>query len=312
MLYLLGGENLYLSRKRLEELQIDFKERFENGVIQIFNADEIENSNDILQDADSYSLFFKEKLFIIKRLLSCKSEFIDKVVNYLQVSKNVNFVFWEDRSLDKRRGLYKYIKKKGVVEEFNKLKYSRIKGWLTKQFNSKADIDDRSIDLLIMKVGEDQSQLETIAENLLILVKEKTRKKILPSDIEELVEKSSEDSIWDLVDSLSVSNRSKALQIIEGILREKQDFVLIIGILARQFRILSLVKFLLKKGKSSSEIASILKLHPFVVKKAITHSDHFSLNQLRKLYQKLVKTDLVVKEGRFEPKLALDLLVAAI
>lgn len=312
MLYLLGGENLYLSRKRLEELKEDFEERFKNGIIQVFNADEIDNSNDILQDADSYSLFFKEKLLVIKRLLSCKKEFVDKVVDYLQTAKNINLIFWEDRYLDKRRGLYKIIKARGVVEEYGKLKYSRIKSWLSKQFNSKVNIDDRSIDLLIMKVGEDQSQLKTIADNLIISVKEKNKKDVSLSDIEELVEKSSEDSIWELVDSLSISNKPKALEITEGMLREKQDFVLIIGILTRQFRILSLVKYLSSKGKSSSEITNILKLHPFVVRKALAHADNFTMDQLKKLYQKLVKTDLVVKEGRFEHKLALDLLIAAI
>ncbi len=312
MLYLLGGENLYLSRKRLEEIEADFRQRFTNSVIQIINADEIEDSNDILKDADSYSLFYKEKLLIIKRLLSCKKELIDKVVDYLQSAKKINFVFWEDRSLDKRRSLYKIIRSKGVVEEYDKLKYTRIKSWLTKQFNSRVDIDDKCIELLIMKVGEDQSQLEMIANNLIISVIERGKKKILVSDIEELVEKSSEDSIWELVDCLSVTDRAKALKIIEGMLREKQDFVMIIGILARQFRILSLVKYLSQKDKSSSEITNTLKLHPFVVRKAITQADNFTMEQLKKLYQKLVKTDLVVKEGRFAPKLALDLLVAAI
>ena len=82
--------------------------------------------------------------------------------------------------------------------------------------------------------------------------------------------------------------------------------------IARQFRILSLVKYLQSLGKSSSEITQRLRLHPFVVRKALSHSRNFTIEHLRKLYQKLVRTDLAVKEGRFDGKLALDLFIAAL
>ena len=312
MLYIIGGENIYQSEDRLEELKSEFKERYKEGSIQIFNADEIENPNEILHDADSYSLFHKDKLIVIKRLFSTQKEFIDKISSYVQESKICNLIFWEDKKIDKRRSLYKYVKKKGVVEEFTKLKYSQIKSWLIRKFKPQKEVDSQAVDLLMMKVGDDQRQLEYTADNLIALADERGLETISIDEIEDLVEKTSEDSIWDLMDALSNGDKAKSLKLVEDILRERQDFIYIIAMLARQFRILSLVKYLSNKGKRSSEITRILKLHPFVVKKTLTFIDNFTFDKLRKLYRKLVKTDLVVKEGKFESKLALDLLIAAI
>ncbi len=311
MLYLIGGDNLYLSVQRLEEIKNEFIDRY-GGEIQIFNVDEIKDFNEIISDADCLSLFSKDKLIIIKRLLSSKAEVIDNIYDYMNSHKNMNFVFWEDKSFDKRKKFYKLVKKRGVVEEFKKLQYSRLKIWLGKLLSKKVKYDKDCIDRLIMKIGDDQMQLSYTVNNLADLIKTEKRDELLVRDIDRFVEKTAEENIWEFIDAVSECDKAKAMKIIERLLREKQDFVMIVGMIARQFRILSMIKYLVNLGKGQSEITRILKLHPFVVKKSMRHSYNFTLKQLRKLYQKLFKTDLVVKEGKFEEKLALDLLIVVI
>jgi len=311
MLYSLGGENLYLSILRLEELKDEFQERFD-GIIQMFNMDEIRDCNEIISDADSFSIFSKKKLIIIKRLFSSNAAIIDKIYDYIKSANDVNFIFWEDRPFDKRRSLYKLLKKKGIVEEFTKLKYVQLKAWLSKYLSGRVEFDPECIETLILKVGDDQMQLALIVENLVTLVKADGRRRLILEDVNKFVEKTAEENIWEFVDALGECDKAKALDIIERLLREKQDFMMIVGMIARQFRILAMVKYLQELGKNHAEITSVLKLHPFVVRKSVSHCRNFSFKQLRKLYQKLVKTDLVVKEGRFDDKLALDLLIAAV
>ncbi|MBN2016354.1 DNA polymerase III subunit delta [Candidatus Dojkabacteria bacterium] len=311
MLYLIGGENVYLSTKRLDELKDEFVDRFD-GIIQIYDADEVENHNEIFRDAETLTLFSKERLIIIKRLFSTGIKLVDKFYQYLDSAKDSNIVFWEDGKVDKRLKLYKLLKKKGVVEEFDKLKYVQLKSWLSKLFCGKCKCDPGCIESLILKVGDDQMQLSLIASNLITLVEAEGKDRLTIEDIDKFVEKTAEESIWEFIDALSEQNRAKALNIIERLLRESRDFVMLIGMIARQFRILAMIKQCLKVGKNQSEIIQALHLHPFVVRKAVLHSRNFSLNEIRKLYLKLVKTDLVVKEGRFDEKLALDLLIAAL
>ncbi len=311
MLYLIGGENQYLSLKRLEELKDEFVKKHQ-GEVHTYEADEIDNAQKILSEAESLSLFNKPQLTIIKRLFSATKDIRDKVTEYIKGGKNLNVILWEDKPLDKRLGLYKEVKKNGLVEEFKPLRHGQLKGWITKQLNGNIKFDPECIDALILKVGEDQSQLASILDNLITLKKASRDKRLRVEDIDNFVAKTAEESIWDFVDAISENDKKTALEIVEELIRDKSDFVKIIGMIARQLRILSLVLTLSQRGARAPQIARDLNLHPFVVRKAIGHSQNFSIEQLKKLYQKLVKTDLVVKQGKFEEKLALDLFIAAI
>lgn len=311
MLYLIGGENIYLSVQRLDELKDEFKKRY-NGIIKIFNADEVENANEILADADSLALFSEKKLIFLKRLFSANSSLVDKITEYLKDSPDANFILWEDRPFDKRRALYKLVKKRGVVEEFSNINLTQLKTWLSKYLKERMLFDPDCVDLLILKIGNDQSQLALAVDNLSILVRADNRRKLKTCDIDDFVSKTAEESIWEFVDAIGECDKKKSLKIMERLLRERSDFVMIIAMIARQLRIITMVKTLLEMGKNFAEMASNLKLHPFVIRKAVDHSKNFTFERLRKLYQKLVKTDLVVKQGRFDEKLALDLLIAAL
>ena len=88
MLYLIGGENLYLSTQRLEELKEEFHQRFK-GTVKTYNADEVDNYDKILTNADSLPLFHKKKLIVLKRLFSANKSFIIKVCEFVKESKDI-------------------------------------------------------------------------------------------------------------------------------------------------------------------------------------------------------------------------------
>jgi DNA polymerase III delta subunit len=50
----------------------------------------------------------------------------------------------------------------------------------------------------------------------------------------------------------------------------------------------------------------------FVADKAAEQSRNFTLEQLESVYRRLQDTDLKMKTGRIEPRLALDLIVAGL
>ena len=194
MLYLLGGENTYESNKRLDDLKAEFVKK-NKGRIAIFNADEEDDYKNILTDADSFSLFSQPKLIVVKRLFSARKDFVDKITDYIQSKPDVSIVFWEDTNLDKRRLLYKEIKQKGIVEEFKSLKYPQLKAWVSKYLSKKIRYDQECIDLLILKVGENQTQLETILDNLVTLCQAQNKKQLTTDDIHSFVAKTTEESI---------------------------------------------------------------------------------------------------------------------
>ena len=53
-------------------------------------------------------------------------------------------------------------------------------------------------------------------------------------------------------------------------------------------------------------------LHPFVVRKTSAQSHQFTFEELKKIYQKIFKSDLDIKTGKIDPSMALDILIAEI
>lgn len=310
MLYLIGGENIYESIKFLTKLRKEFLKDEEDGEIRIFNADEINKVEEILEGASSINLFSNKSLIIIKRLSSSRKEIIEGVMDYLSRDKKLDLIVWEDDKIDKRRRIYKYFKKNGVVEEFKLLKFTRLKSWLQKYLKKRVEYESGCASELIFKIGEDQMQLASTVNNLVDLVKSKKGQKLTKKLINKFVDKTAEESIWDLIDAIGAKDKRKAIDIIEYMLNDKNNFSMIIAMIARQLRILTLLKYLSRKGYSQSEMASKLSLHPFVVKKAFNNIGNFSNEKIKKLFSKLLRIDMVVKQGKFEEKMALDLFVA--
>ena len=79
-----------------------------------------------------------------------------------------------------------------------------------------------------------------------------------------------------------------------------------------QLRNLIIIKELAPFYKSPWAISKMTGLHPYVVRKTLNLIDNFTIDQLKKIYQKIFQVDLNIKTSKIESKLALDLLIAEI
>ena len=81
--------------------------------------------------------------------------------------------------------------------------------------------------------------------------------------------------------------------------------------IAYQFRNLLTIKEL-QNTQPYGAIAKKSGLHPFVVQKSYYLCSQFSIEQLKKIYQKIFQVDSDIKTGKIDSELALDLLLAEI
>jgi DNA polymerase-3 subunit delta len=79
-----------------------------------------------------------------------------------------------------------------------------------------------------------------------------------------------------------------------------------------QVRSLLKLRDLTEKGVPFYALAKQSGLHPFVVKKSWSQIRNFSLDQLKKIYRRLLEIELALKTGRLDGPTALDMLVAEI
>jgi DNA polymerase-3 subunit delta len=85
----------------------------------------------------------------------------------------------------------------------------------------------------------------------------------------------------------------------------------ILVMLARQIRIILLVREMREKGKSRGEIQKKLGLkHEFALRKAFEQADKYSPARIKEVYHQLLETDIAIKTGKMEEELALDMLIS--
>jgi DNA polymerase-3 subunit delta len=79
-----------------------------------------------------------------------------------------------------------------------------------------------------------------------------------------------------------------------------------------QFRNVLNIKDLIEKRYSFPLISQKSGLHPYVVRKTYYQAQNFSLDNLKKIYQKIFQTDIDVKTGKTGAEDALDMVVMEI
>ena len=162
---------------------------------------------------------------------------------------------------------------------------------------------------LAMLVGNDLRLLDREIDKLLIYA---DGRQVTESDVGLLVSRAREDSVFELVDCVGRREVDRALRLLHHLLDDGEPALRILGMLARQVRILIQVSELRAERVTEAEIAKRLKLHPFVVEKGVAQAQNFAMRQLEEAHALIVDTDWKIKTGAMEDELAIDMLVVAL
>jgi DNA polymerase-3 subunit delta len=242
-----------------------------------------------------------------------KKDYVTELTAYLpNLPPTTRLVFLEKESLPQRHPvlqLAKKLAKEGAafMRHYDLPKDWELPAWIQERVGQKGGaIDSEAADRLAEVVGNKLRMLDQEIEKLLLYT---DGRPIKVSDIQKLVSHARETSIFDLVDAVGYRKADRALSLLHRILDDGQAPLYILGMLARQVRILIQVKELQGKSLAQHEIVSRLQLHPYVVEKALAQSQNFSQSQLEAAHQALVRTDWSIKTGASEEIVGLDLLV---
>lgn len=129
-------------------------------------------------------------------------------------------------------------------------------------------------------------------------------------DVKLLVSHANEASIFDLVDALGQGNRRLAVQSLHVLLDHGERPERILGMVARQVRLLLQAREGLDHGEPSDAIGRTLGLAPFPLRKVLDQARLFNLPALEAMHRRVLEADLAIKTGEQAPALALELLVA--
>jgi len=313
MLYLLHGENELQRRETLAEiveqsgLTPDFRD---------MNTEILEGtvSPGDLRGACSVLPFLGESRIVIARdlLSKAKGKAAQELVAVLpDVSPTTHLIFDESKTLPKRHAIFTKAKDAGVrVQHFGLPDARALPSWVQRRAQSYgARIEGRAAGLLAQNIGGNLRLLDQEIRKLLLYVGD--RKEIAVEDVRVMVPYvQSADVIFQMVDAVGQRDGRRALSYLHRLLDVGEHPLGIFGMVVRQFRMLIQIRWLIDRHHTQQQIASRLKLHPYVVKKVYAQADRFTPAQLRQAYRLLAEMDLAIKHGEIPADMALDLLMA--
>ncbi len=134
---------------------------------------------------------------------------------------------------------------------------------------------------------------------------------ITEQDVALLTSYVSEANVFEMVDALGKRDGAKASRLLHRLLDDDDPFSLF-GMMIRQFRLLIQAREYLDAGGNPKQTGKALGVHPFVGEKVAAQARFFSCEQLDQIYHYLLDTDVGIKTGKVEARLALDLFIAGV
>lgn len=311
MIIFLYGQDTYRSRQKLNEIIEHYKKIHRSGLnFKYFDGEKL-NFQDFKNEVQSVSMFSEKKLIILENIIKnkdFKEKFLANSKKFLG-SENI-ILFYETEEITEKDPLFKFLIKNAKSQEFKSLEGQRLKSWIKKEFsNYQTEITSEALEKLIEFVGNDLWQLSNEIKKL---VNYKPKQRIEVKDIELLVRPKFENDIFLTIDAIAGKNKKKALKLIHQHLEKGDSPLYLLSMINFQFRNL----LIMKSGELGHELYAnyipIPGMHPYVIRKTKQQIKKFTLEELKKIYQKIFQIDLAIKTGKIDPQTALDMFVAEI
>ena len=315
MTYLFYGKEKYLIDEEIKK----YKDQYDE--INIVNITYNNNIDDIIDEANSISLFSDKKLIIVsdttlfnrkKKMEDSEEdnskENFDSLVDYLDnQNEDVTLIFINNQeTIDNTKKITKLIKEKGVIKEFNNL---NIKETIKTLFG-KYKISYDNIDLLINRVGNDIGILKEEIDKI-ITYKDKNMD-ITKDDILNLTYLNIDVSAFNFADQIVNKNKDEALKIYNELLEMHSDPSTVIALLASKVRLIFQVMELKKMGYSLYQMVDTLETKEYPIKLALNAASKTNKEEILEVLNDLAELDINIKTGKINPNLGMQLFILKI
>jgi DNA polymerase-3 subunit delta len=320
MIISLYGADSFRSRRFLQELKNKFIKDVDPDSHSFSVVDgQSATLGSISEQINTGSLFVKKRFVIIENIFKNKAEKIfSELAPYLEklVKSDENILIFRDEDIAGKtmkapaKKLLAFFKLQPYTQEFNALTPAQLLVFVKKEaalYNK--DISAPAASLLINLTGGDLWQISTEIKKLSF----RNDEPMISSEIiKEMVPSAYDENIFGLTDAISAKNKKLALSLLAEQYAAGLSDEYLLTMLIRQFKILLQIRESLDANINPSDIASRLKIHPYVAKKGVLQAKNFSAASLKDYLNRLIYLDFSSKTGRGDIKTELSLLIAAL
>ena len=218
----------------------------------------------VISALNSYSLFGEGPFVVLRNLDAWNAAQKAKVVSYLEDPSPGSDLLMLGKKLGAREKLLAAVKKAGEVHDFKQPTGRALAKWAVGHAKkSGLDLPENVAEELIVRCSDDKSRVMGEVEKLALYAEGTATLE----DVDALVAPDLQSNIFKFVDAVGTGDRKGALGPLEALLGTGEPPLRILYMIRRQFRLLARAKALVDEGVPRTEIASRLKVPPFVARK---------------------------------------------
>lgn len=233
---------------------------------------------------------------------------MDSLLTYLKHPEPTTVIVFlaTTGKLDSRKKVVKTLKKVAEVVSLEAIGEHQIKQLVeTDLQNNGFQMQPEAFSKLLQRTGSDLSLIMNELPKLKMASYDS--KQIGVDVVQELVTKSLDQNVFDLVNDVMSKQIDAALSLYRQLILTKEEPLRINAVLVSQFRLLIQTKILVKNGYSQGTIASTLKVHPYRVKLAMQSTRRLKLDDLKRAYLGLIDIEKSLKSSTKDPETLFEL-----
>ena len=270
-------------------------DRGDNNIL-IFRDSSLKSNNrgNILQpDSNGYDRPLRVKALKLFKFLSTEKLYTEE----LQLLSNFELVKWIENKVKKLDG---------------KITKQAVQALISLVGNDLWTLSQEVEKLFYYKLDPKGSDSSRESSKFLDCKLSNENKTIEEEDVLKNVEGIFNQKMFELLDIVFSKNSRLAVKFLEEQYESGLNENLIFHMITKQVKTLLQIKQGLENGKNNLEIASFMKVHPFVIQKGAAQASKFDLEQLKEAFSDLLKINLKTKDGKGEIKTMIDLFVLKI
>jgi len=299
--YLFYGEERYLAHYYIETL-----------TAALSKPDVFDGKVDTIISAADTLPFLSEKRFVLVRdsklFTTGRKAESDAMAEYLPTVPDSTVLAFVESEVDRRGRMYKRAMELGCVVECVTPSPQALTEWLVQIFKDEnKTIRPDAANLLIRYGAHNMTTISQEAKKLSAYVG--PRQDVTIKDLEAICSPTLQSRVFDMLSAMGNGRMSEALTMYQNMLLMKEQPLMILAMIIRQFRIMLQVKAARDKGMSIAQTAKTLGLRGFVVDEALNHAKRFSIQQLFHALVSCQDTDINIKSGLITAEIGVELLI---
>jgi DNA polymerase-3 subunit delta len=255
--YLLLGDDEERKSRGVEKLRA-------GRAVDVYDASEI-SPETLVSACNSFSLFGEGPFVVLKDLDAWNAAQKAVIVDYLKDPSPGSDLLLLGKRLGARERLLSAVKNSGEVHTFDRPTGKALVRWLVGHAKRlDLDLPEDVAEDLANRCSEDKTRLLQETEKLALYVGDGTA---THEDVAALCPPDVQSNIFAFVDSLAAGERDRALALLEDLIGTGEPPLRLTFMIRRQFQLIARARALIERGISRKEIASRLKVPPFVARK---------------------------------------------